>query len=77
MSTYLISMNPSDTLEQITITNPGPATTAKMIELNIDLGALINDGAAPVSPRTIKRGEIHTAMTTLLQQIINDPNLEH
>ncbi len=49
MATRLYSLNPGDTLENLTEA-AGPATTTKAIELNVDLSALSTDfGAANVA----------------------------
>ena len=71
MATYLISINPGDTLEQITL-GTGPGITSKFIELQVDLGNNVTDGNA-ASPRQIKRGEIHEALNKIVQQVIKDP----
>lgn len=76
MATVLYSINPGDTLEDVTVTTPGPAVTAKFIELNVDLGASdITDANAPGGVRAIKRGEVDTALIILRQQIFKDLNL--
>lgn len=74
MATLLFSINPGDTLEQVTIAS-GPAVTTKFIELNIDLGADITDSNAPVSPRAIKRGEVVVALNKLLQAVEKNTTL--
>jgi len=70
MATWRMSINPGDTLEQVTAAT-GAATVTKFIELTVDLANNITDGNA-VSPRAIKRGEIVEALIKLIQWVEKD-----
>jgi hypothetical protein len=71
MATWRMSINPGDTLENITAA-AGAAIVTKNIELTVDLGNDITDGAAAVTPRPIKRGEIVEALVKLMQWVEKD-----
>lgn len=65
-----MSINPGDTLENVTAAT-GAATVTKFIELTVDLANDVTDGNA-VSPRAIKRGEIVEALIKLIQWVEKD-----
>lgn len=71
MATVLFSINPGNALEDITIAT-GPAITTKNIELNVDLGADVIDGAAATSPRAIKKSEVIEALNKIMQAVYKD-----
>lgn len=66
-----MSINPGDTLENITAAT-GAATVTKFIELTVDLANDITDGNSAVTPRPIKRGEIVEALVKLTQWVERD-----
>lgn len=73
MVTWRMSINPGDTLENITAA-AGAAVVTKNIELTVDLGNDVTDGNAAASPRAIKRGEILEALMKLMQWVEKDTN---
>lgn len=71
MSTVLFSINPGDTLENVTIAS-GPAITTKNIELNVDLGNDVTDNNAASTPRPIKKSEVIEALNKIMQAVYKD-----
>jgi hypothetical protein len=71
MSTWRLSIGPSETLENV-IAATGAATASKPIELTVDLAATVTDSNSPVSPRPVKRGEVLVALEILKQQVLRD-----
>jgi hypothetical protein len=71
MSTVLISVNPGQTLDSLTIA-PGPGITTGYVELQIDLGNRVNDSNAGASPRPVKKSEVLSAIDYIVQAIHRD-----
>jgi hypothetical protein len=71
MATVLFSINPGDTLEQITIAS-GAGITTKNIELQVDLGNDITDNNAAATPRPIKKSEVIEALNKIRQAVYKD-----
>jgi hypothetical protein len=70
MATILYGANVGYQLDQVTETQPGPATTAHNVELNVDLaGTIVNDSGAT---RTIYREEVLIILNLFTQKIIRD-----
>lgn len=71
MATWRLSINPGDTLEQVTAAT-GAAIVSKNIELTVDLGTDVTDAASATNPRGIKRGEVLEALDKLKQWVLKD-----
>ena len=69
--TALFSINPGDSLEDITIA-AGPAITTKFIELNVDLGNDVIDSTADAGSRPVKKSEVIEAMNKIMQAVLKD-----
>ena len=70
MATWLWGANPGFQLDQVVETNPGPATTANNVELNVDLSAaIVHDNGAT---RIISREEVLIILNLFSQKIIRD-----
>jgi hypothetical protein len=71
LATVRFSINPGDPIESV-VQAVGAATVTKSIELTVDQAALVTDALSPTNPRAIKRGELVTALLTLLAALERD-----
>lgn len=70
MATILFGANVGFDLDQVVETQPGPATTANNVELNVDLAAtIVHDNG---TTRSIYREEVLLILNLFTQKIIRD-----
>ncbi len=70
MATCLWGANVGATLEQVIETNPGPATTSKNVELNVDLATTIVTDSGVT--RAVLKNEVLLILNLFHQKIVRD-----